>query len=102
MSHEEVISEAFPKFTKFVKENNKLVHLNLTAINLPNILIPDLICNIKRSTSLQCVHLCSNAISKENLYLMRLKLKPHYDIEHENSEDHDIRTRLEAFCKKVL
>ena len=30
------IKPHFPKFTKFIKENDRLNHLNLTSIDLPN------------------------------------------------------------------
>ena len=71
MAAEEVLKETFKRFVSFVKENPKLIHLNLTAVNLPDSMFAELIVNIKRSTSLQCVHLCSNNISKENLLLLR-------------------------------
>ena len=75
-AHEEVLEKNFEKFCFFLKENQKLVHLNLTSCNLPAKYMLDLICNLKRSQSLHCVHLCGNQFSDEAVDLMSLKLKP--------------------------
>lgn len=72
-----LLSKTFGKFTKFVKENDRLMHLNLSAIELLPDLMLDLIVNIKRSISLHCVHLCGNRLTKVAKYLLLVKLKPH-------------------------
>ena len=35
MSGDELLEENFPKFTNFLKENQKLIHLNMTSVSLP-------------------------------------------------------------------
>lgn len=74
--HEEVLEENFPKFCRFVKENMKLIHLNMTSVSLPEKYMLELIMNIKRSQSLHCVHLCGNKLPETCVELMKLKLKP--------------------------
>jgi len=71
-----VIEKSFPKFCKFIKENARLTHLNLTSIGLSEKMMHELICNLKRSQSLHCVHLCGNALSEQSIDLLNLKLKP--------------------------
>lgn len=48
-AHEEVLESHFERFCHFIKENQKLTHLNLTSCNLPEKQMLDLICNLKRS-----------------------------------------------------
>lgn len=57
---EESLDKNIPKFFTFIKENQKLIHLNMTSVNLPEAHMIELIANIKRSQSLHCVHLCGN------------------------------------------
>ena len=71
-----VLEAAFPKFCNFIKENKKLIHLNMTSVGLPDKLMMELICFLKRSQSLHCVHLCGNILSEECVDLMNSKLKP--------------------------
>jgi hypothetical protein len=75
-AHEEVLEKHFAKFCNFLKENQKLMHLNLTSCNLPEKFMLELICNLKRSQSLHCVHLCGNQFTDESVDLMSSKLKP--------------------------
>ena len=41
MSEEEledsILKEGFPKFANFLKENKKLIHINLTSVGLPDL-----------------------------------------------------------------
>ena len=76
MTDLDVMESIFSKFFNFIRENHKLTHLNLTAIDLPNDLMCELIHNIKRNQSLHCVHLCGNNLSKDALLMIKLKLKP--------------------------
>lgn len=75
-AHEEVLEKNFDKFCHFLKENQKLIHLNLTSCNIPEKYMLELICNLKRSQSLHCVHLCGNQFTEEAIDLMSSKLKP--------------------------
>jgi len=72
-----LLSKTFCKFTTFVKENDRLMHLNLSAIELLPDLMLELIVNIKRSISLHCVHICGNRLDKAAKYLLLTKLKPY-------------------------
>ena len=49
MSGDELLKDNFPKFCSFLKENQKLIHLNLTSICLPPEYMIELISNIKWS-----------------------------------------------------
>jgi hypothetical protein len=73
---EKVLDSSFPKFCNFIKENMKLVHLNMTSVGLPEKHMLELISNIKRSQSLHCVHLCGNLLSEQAVDHLNLKLKP--------------------------
>lgn len=75
-AHNEVLEKHFAKFCSFLKESMKLVHLNLTSVNLPEKFLIELICNIKRSRSLHCTHLCGNKFSPASIDTLNLKLKP--------------------------
>lgn len=74
--YNEVLEKNFGKFCSFLKESMKLVHLNLTSVNLPEKFFVELICNIKRSRSLHCVHLCGNKFTPASIETLNLKLKP--------------------------
>ena len=76
VGREDFLEPSFAKFCTFVKENNRLTHLNMTAVGLPEKLMLELICNIKRSVSLHCVHLCGNILTEASVDLLNLKLKP--------------------------
>lgn len=76
MSGEALLEENFPKFANFLKENQKLIHLNMTSVSLPEEYMQELISNIKRSQSLHCVHLCGNIMSDETIEHLHHKLKP--------------------------
>lgn len=76
LGHEEILEPTFPKFCKFVKENQKLIHLNMTSVSLPEKYMLELIANIKRSQSLHCVHLCGNKLPETCVELINTKLKP--------------------------
>ena len=71
-----IIGPHFDKFCRFIKENNKLTHLNVSSIALPDELMPDLIHNIKRSISIHVVHLCGNKISPQVTHQIKTRLKP--------------------------
>lgn len=51
-AYNDVLEKNFEKFCIFLKENSKLVHINLSSVNLPEKYMIELICNIKRSQSL--------------------------------------------------
>ena len=72
------MQNTFPKFCRFLKENHKLTHLNLTSIDLPPRMMLELIHNIKRSISLHVVHLCENNLSEKAHKMLKTKLKPTY------------------------
>ena len=74
--YKESFDEHFPKFCKYIKADQKLMHLNMTATNLPKEYYMELIRNLKRSQSLHCVHLCGNIQDEEVVDLMNNKLKP--------------------------
>ena len=71
-----IIGPHFDKFCKFIKENNRLTHLNVSSIALPCELMQSLIHNIKRSISIQVVHLCGNEISEIVQNQINSRLKP--------------------------
>lgn len=71
------LTTAFRKFSKFVKENDRLLHLNLSSVDLLPELMLDLITHIKRSISLHCVHLCGNRLDRRSKLLLLTKLKPY-------------------------
>lgn len=73
---ETVLDASFPKFCTFIKENVRLTHLNMTAVGLPEKHMLELICNLKRSVSLHCVHLCGNILTETGVDLLNSKLKP--------------------------
>ena len=75
-AHTEVLEKHFAKFCSFLKESMKLIHLNLTSINLEEKYMLELICNIKRSRSLHCVHMCGNRFTPASVDMLNLKLKP--------------------------
>ena len=75
LGHEEILETTFPKFCKFVKENMKLIHLNMTSVSVPEKHMLELIYNIKRSQSLHCVHLCGNKLPESCVELITTKLK---------------------------
>jgi hypothetical protein len=75
-AHIDTLDKHFYKFCTFIKENQKLIHLNLSSINLPEKYMIELICNLKRSQSLLCVHLCGNQFSEACIDMMNIKLKP--------------------------
>lgn len=65
------------KFCRFIQENQRLLHLNMTSVDLVQELMHELIVHLKRSISLQCVHLCNNKIDQKGKFLLIQKLKPH-------------------------
>lgn len=67
---EELLEASFPKFCEFLKENLKLIHLNLTSISLAEKHMLELIASLKRSRSLHCVHLCGNQLSEQCVDLL--------------------------------
>lgn len=75
-AHNEVLEKHFAKFCSFLKESMKLIHLNLTSINIPEKFLLELISYIKRSRSLHCVHLCGNKFSSATMQFLHQKLKP--------------------------
>ena len=77
-SNEELFDAYFPKFCGFLKHNSRLLHLNLTSIGLQEKYLLELICFLKRSQSLHCVHLCGNQFTEESVNLLNSKLKPTY------------------------
>lgn len=46
--------------SKFVRRNKNLIHVNLEATGLTYEMIKELLKAIKRSKSLQAIHLCGN------------------------------------------
>ena len=76
MNKGEILGPHFEKFTKFLKENNQLTHLNMTSVDLPGPLMAELIHNIKRSISLHVVHLCGNKLGDEAPEILKKRLKP--------------------------
>ena len=77
MGQGDVIGRNIGQFYNFLKKNPKLTHLNLTAINLPQNHMVDLIHYIKTSTSLHIVHLCGNNLDECHRNIKK-KLKPTY------------------------
>ena len=78
MSNQEVIAPHFAKFCKFIKDNLRLTHLNLSSTDLPESQLVELIGYIKKNQSLQVVHLCGNSMSLEAKKIMKQKLKVTY------------------------
>ncbi len=76
LAHIETLEKHFDKFCTFIKENQKLIHINLSSVNLPEKYMIELICNLKRSQSLHCVHLCGNQFTEACIDMLNLKLKP--------------------------
>ena len=75
-AHTDTLEKHFNKFCTFLKENQKLIHINLSSINLPEKYMIELICNLKRSQSLHCVHLCGNQFTEACIDMLNTKLKP--------------------------
>jgi len=46
---DKLLAEHFPKFCNFLKENKKLIHLNMTSVGLPSEYMQELIRALKRS-----------------------------------------------------
>ena len=67
MGESKIIKPVWPQFMRFVKENPSLIHLNMASTELDNQLLDELVMQIKRSISLQCVHLCNNNLSVQNM-----------------------------------
>ena len=57
---QDIFEIAYPKFCNYIKENQRLVHLDLTSANFQKEEYMELIRNLKRSQSLHAVHLCGN------------------------------------------
>jgi len=76
LAHIETLEKNFFRFCTFIKENQKLTHLNLSSVNLPEKYMIELICNLKRSQSLHCVHLCGNQFTESCIDMLNIKLKP--------------------------
>ena len=71
-----VSEESFNKFLDFIKENQRLIHLDMTAVNLPEKHMNQLVHSLKKSLSLHCVHLCGNLLQDSQVKLLNQKLKP--------------------------
>lgn len=49
LAHIETLEKHFFRFCTFIKDNQKLTHINLSSVNLPEKYMIELICNLKRS-----------------------------------------------------
>lgn len=71
-----VSEESFDKYLDFIKENHRLIHLDMTAVNLAEKQMAQLLHSLKKSLSLHCVHLCGNNLRDPEVQLLNQKLKP--------------------------